>query len=125
MEYRDRFQEYARLMREIRLLSTPGLSDIESGEDYSKVLLSNFRTIGKMAETNRIVVDDVLMPLLKKEEKLSDGERSALSELTDMLVDADYGEDADGPLPAVEECGDGADPRQGAFRIKPHSHISG
>ncbi|MCR5674814.1 MAG: hypothetical protein K6G16_03815 [Lachnospiraceae bacterium] len=93
--YHRKFKQYTDTLREIRMLSTSGLSKITSAEDYSQVLLSNFRRIGKLAEGNRQVIDGVLMPLLGKEEPLSEEEREALGDLIGLLVDADYGEEID------------------------------
>ena len=93
--YRKSFQKYADTMREIRRLSAPSLTDIASADDYSRVLRANFNRIGELAEEDRKVIREVLMPILDRNDPLTEDQRNALEELAEMLVDADYGEEID------------------------------
>ena len=65
-ELRKQFLSYVDRMRKVRLLSTPSLKDVNVAEDYSSLLLSNFKTIGEYASKNRIMLDEILFPLLHK-----------------------------------------------------------
>ena len=52
-QYLSLFQQYAKRMREIRLLSTPDLNDINDADEYGQILVENFSKIGKLAIENR------------------------------------------------------------------------
>lgn len=41
-QYLSLFQQYAKRMREIRLLSTPDLNDINDADEYGQILVENF-----------------------------------------------------------------------------------
>ena len=45
-------------MKEIRLLSTPDLSDISDSSEYSRILIDNFSKIGGFAIENRKVINE-------------------------------------------------------------------
>ncbi len=88
---RDRLQEqftaYVERMRKVRLLSTPSLEDIGIAEDYSRLLLLNFKKIGEYAAENRVMLDEILFPLLDKKGMLTGAETESLNELNGMLAD--------------------------------------
>ena len=83
----EQFAAYVERMRKVRLLSTPSLDDISVAEDYSRLLLSNFKKIGEYAGENRIMLDEILFPLLGKKGMLSGDEEKCLKELIRLLAD--------------------------------------
>ena len=84
---RKQFAEYVERMRKVRLLSTPSLEDISVAEDYSSLLRSNFKKIGDYAGENRVMLDEVLFPLLNKKASLTAVETAELDQLNRMLAD--------------------------------------
>ena len=84
---KEQFSAYVERMRKTRLLSTPSLEDIGIAEDYSRLLLQNFRKIGEYAAQNRVMLDKILFPLLDKKGMLSGAETESLNELNGMLAD--------------------------------------
>ena len=48
VELNDQFTAYVKRMQKVRLLSTPSLDDINEADDYSRLLLENFRKSGNM-----------------------------------------------------------------------------
>lgn len=62
--YTEMFREYAERMKEIRLLSTPGLDEIEDAGEYGHILVENFSKIGKLAAENRRIINEILKPML-------------------------------------------------------------
>ena len=80
------FEEYAKRMSDIRILSSPSIKKFDSAESYSERLSSNFKKIGELAAINREMLDSKLYPLLNSEDAL-DGELSdELEELADTLL---------------------------------------
>ncbi len=85
-KYSQDFKDYARRMREIRLLSTPDLRDIQSADDYSRVLVNNFSRIGELAEENRKLIDAYIKPLIVSEAIVTDQMRHQLEFFLRLLV---------------------------------------
>ena len=86
---------YVERMRKVRLLSTPSLEDVSIAEDYSRLLLSNFKKIGDYACENRIMLDETLFPLLNKAGSLTEEETENLNELNRMLADGSLATEID------------------------------
>lgn len=86
-ELRQQFVSYVERMKKVRLLSTPSLQDIHMADDYSRLLLSNFKKIGEYAGENREMLDEILFPLLHKEKLLTEEETAGLNELNQLLAD--------------------------------------
>ncbi len=84
---RRQFMSYVERMKKVRLLSTPSLEDVGMAEDYSRMLLENFRKIGEYAGKNREMLDGVLFPLLRKKSPLTEEETKLLNELNRLLAD--------------------------------------
>lgn len=84
---RQEFMDYVDRMKKVRSLSTPSLDSIAGAEDYSKVLLENFKQIGCLATENRETVKTILLPILESDRPLSDEEAEELSELNEQLFD--------------------------------------
>ncbi len=97
----DLFREYVQNMREIRLLSTPDLGDISDADEYGDVLAKNFTKIGELASKNRVVVNDIIKPLISAEEVLSDETIELLESFDEMLIDEDTMEEVDVHLSEV------------------------
>ena len=91
MEKKDKIKEamtsYAERLRMVRRLSAPSLEEVESADDYSRLLLHNFRKIGELAGENAEVLDKILMPLLRGDEALSEEEAAELDTLNNLLID--------------------------------------
>lgn len=92
---REQFMTYVERMRKVRLLSTPSLEDVSIAEDYSRLLLSNFKKIGDYACENRIMLDETLFPLLNKAGSLTEEETENLNELNRMLADGSLATEID------------------------------
>ncbi len=80
------FEEYAKRMSEIRILSSPNIKKFDSAESYSERLSSNFKKIGELAAINREMLDSKLYPLLDSEEVLDGKLADELEELSTMLL---------------------------------------
>ena len=80
------FSKYVERMNEVNELSTPSLEEVADADDYSRLLLYNFKKIGELSGENREVVDQFFMPLLNREEALSEEEIEALESLNDLLI---------------------------------------
>ena len=91
MEKREDIKEamtsYANRLREVRKLSAPSVEEVENAEDYSRLLLHNFRRIGELAGENAEVLDKILMPMLKGNEQLDEETAAQLDELNRLLLD--------------------------------------
>ncbi len=97
MEREERIKQihrYVENMKEIRLLSTPDLNEIDNADDYEKILIENFSKIGMLASENRGYIDSVT-PYFVSEEKLSDTMRDAAMQLIELLVDNNSLEEVD------------------------------
>ncbi|MBO4415167.1 MAG: hypothetical protein J5824_04195 [Lachnospiraceae bacterium] len=93
--YREVFREYAERMKEIRLLSTPDLSDISDSSEYSRILIDNFSKIGGFAIENRKVINEYIKPLISSNERLSDEDKERLSIFVELLVEDDTCDEID------------------------------
>ena len=94
-QYLTLFQQYTKRMREIRLLSTPDLNDINNADEYERVLIENFSRIGELATENRKVINDVLKPMISADVELTDEMREMLQQFDKLLVDEDSMEEVD------------------------------
>lgn len=94
-QYLSLFQQYAKRMREIRLLSTPDLNNINDADEYGQILVENFSKIGKLAIENRKVINDVLKPMLSPDVELTDEMQKILLQFDELLVDEDSMEEVD------------------------------
>lgn len=90
--------KYVKNTENIRLLSTPSLKDLEQAADYEDVIRENFSSIGKIAEENRSILDDVFFPMIRERKILSETEIDALIDLYDALVFGTGTENLDVPL---------------------------
>ena len=105
VELNDQFTSYVKRMQKVRLLSTPSLDDIKEADDYSRLLLENFRKIGEYALENRRMLDEVLFPLLKLDRPLSEKEVERLRELSRLLVDGEMSTEIDLHLSElIDDC---------------------
>lgn len=105
VELKDQFTAYVKRMQKVRLLSTPSLDDIKEADDYSRLLLENFRIIGEYALENRRMLEEILFPLLKLDRPLSDQEVDRLRELSTLLVDGEMSMEIDLHLSElIDDC---------------------
>ncbi|MBP5281309.1 MAG: HD domain-containing protein [Lachnospiraceae bacterium] len=88
-EMDNAFSNYVERMDEVSQLSSPILETVTDADDYSQLLLYNFRKIGELAGENREMIDHYFMPLINKEGALSEDEINALEELNALLIDMD------------------------------------
>nr|MCR5338349.1 HD domain-containing protein [Lachnospiraceae bacterium] len=70
----------------IRELSSPPLYDFDDAGDYSERLKHNFETIGKLAEENRRMLEEILYPLLEQETNLSEEAEEEMADLCEKLL---------------------------------------
>lgn len=85
-EIKEAMTSYAERLRMVRKLSAPSLEEVESADDYSRLLLHNFRKIGELAGENAEVLNKILMPFLQGEEALSEEDASELDSLNELLL---------------------------------------
>lgn len=97
----EHFDEYTRRMKKIQLLSSPQLNEINTADAYSAVLLENFRSIGELARENRLVMDDVINPILMSSELLSEELIDQIRDMNASLMDAMTHENIDLPVMAM------------------------
>ena len=89
-EIKQAMTSYAERLRMVRKLSAPSLEEVESADDYSRLLLHNFRRIGELAGENAEVLNKILMPFLQGEEELGEEEASELDALNVLLIDEEH-----------------------------------
>ena len=89
-ELKEAMTSYAERLRMVRKLSAPSLEEVASADDYSRLLLHNFRKIGELAGENAEVLNKILMPFIQGEETLSEDEASELDTLNELLIDPNY-----------------------------------
>ncbi len=82
--------KYVKNTERLRILSTPSLAEIDSPGEYEIVLRENFRRIGELAEENRRILADVLLPILESGRRPGNDQIHALITLCEKLI---YGED--------------------------------
>ena len=95
MELDNAFSDYANRMIQVSRLSSPSLDAVEEADDYSLLLHHNFKRIGELAEENCEVIDRFLLPLLHKEEALSEEEIGSLERLNSLLINMNVAEARD------------------------------
>ena len=86
-EIKEAITSYAERLRMVRKLSAPSLEEVESADDYSRLLLHNFRKIGELAGENAEVLNNILMPFLQGKETFSEEEVIELDTLNALLID--------------------------------------
>ena len=91
----DRLKEYVSRTIQIQTLSSPDLQGITNAEAYSYVLLENFKNIGALAEKNRVVISDIIEPVLNSREPLDQESVAAIQKLNENLLDASEIENID------------------------------
>lgn len=91
----DMFRDYIDNMKEIRLLSTPALEEVENADQYGTLLKNNFARIGELAAKNRVVINDIIKPLAASEEKLSEEIQSLLVQFDKLLMNEEAIEEVD------------------------------
>ena len=65
MDVAQELTRYVELTSWIKELSSPGLKDVDSAEDYRKILLRNFSRIGELARINAEILDAYILPILQ------------------------------------------------------------
>ena len=88
-------------MIRIRVLSSPGLSELTTADSYSTVLRDNFKTIGELAEENRKLIREFIDPLLSSEEPLDEEVIDAVCSFNEELLDAVETESIDLPIASL------------------------
>ena len=86
-DQQKKFRDYVERMKEIRLLSSPTIDEIENADDYSRILIRSFSRIGELAAENRKLIDGYIKPLLASRGKLTEETRKQLSEFNDLLLE--------------------------------------
>ncbi len=94
-QLKDRLNEYAELIAEIRLLSAVTLDDTSGSEDYEKKLAENFKTIGAYGLQSRRILTDHLYPLLAQIKPFDRNTVNVLQDFCDLLLDPPSGEELD------------------------------
>lgn len=84
---RNELREYAKIITDIRKLSSVQTDDLESGNEYGQKLRDNFLRISEIAVRSRQIVEETIKPLLADPEPLDDDVVSALQEFCALLLD--------------------------------------
>lgn len=100
-QFRTGLRQYADRMRQIRVLSSPGLEDLKTAEAYSYVRRENFKNIGVLAEENRSFINDTLTPLLSSVEPLDEETVEAIKVINEELLNAVDVESIDLPIASL------------------------
>ena len=94
MEGRDEIKEalvsYAERLRQVRVLSAPSVEEVKDADDYSRLLLHNFRRIGELAGENAEVLDKILMPMLQGTDPIDEETAEELDALNQLLSDTHH-----------------------------------
>ena len=94
----ENVSKYVQNTERLRILSTPSLQEIDSPGEYEIVLRENFRRIGELAEENRKILAEVLMPVLESGRRPSTEQIEALITLCEALIYGENMENLDIPL---------------------------
>ncbi len=74
------------------------MDEVGDEDDYSRLLLHNFRRIGELAGENARVLDNILMPILNGKEPLDEGTSEELDALNSLLLSSDHSDKLDSCL---------------------------
>ena len=97
----SRIQLYMERMDEIRKLSSPGIAGIDQADEYEEKLLSNFKRIGELGAENRLLINELIDPIISSEGKLSEEEQSIIKDIETNLFDSKYASALDMPMVAL------------------------
>lgn len=78
---------YVKNIAEIRLLSSPRLSDVKTANNYRTLLLENFVKIGELAKIDRDILDEQVYPFLKAGQKLPKEKVKEFENVVDEMLD--------------------------------------
>ena len=78
---------YVKNIAEIRLLSSPRLSDVKTANNYRTLLLENFVKIGELAKIDRDILDEQVYPFLKAGQKLPKEKVAEFENVVDEMLD--------------------------------------
>ena len=88
MTRQEAFHKYVDLNIWIRELSSPGLSDAVSAEEYGKLLVRSFTRIGDISRLSLDIMSNILTPVLISDNRLTPEERDSLRRLEEEMLDA-------------------------------------
>ena len=92
---------YTDRMKQIRILSSPGIDGLQDQDAYSRVLRENFRNIGRLAAENRDFISNILEPVLESRELLDEETVEAMQTAGEELLDASEAESIDLPIASL------------------------
>ena len=98
MDVAQELTRYVELTGWIKELSSPGLKDVDSAEDYRKILLRNFSRIGELARINAEILDAYILPILSTDRLLTGTEIQILRDFYAQMMDAYIMENMDAPI---------------------------
>ncbi len=78
---------YVKNIAQIRLLSSPRLSDVKTAKNYRALLLNNFVKIGELAKIDRDILEEQVYPFLKHGKKLSRDKVEEFENVVDEMLD--------------------------------------
>ncbi len=80
--------DYINITNEIRTLSSPFVGDIKNGEEYKKVLMSNFTYIAELRKEKIEMMKRYILPLVYNDNPLRKEETTLLTDFSSALLDA-------------------------------------
>lgn len=91
-------QTYIKNTEDIRTLSTPSIGKMISPVEYEKALIENFTKIGNLAQENRQLLAEKIMPMIHESKVLDLKQLGSLDNFCDALMNGTPIENLDVPL---------------------------
>ncbi len=89
---------YANRTERIRKLSSPGLSQLETPDEYLSLLSNNFKKIGELSRQNKEFINKYITPVLESKESLSEEVRNYIEIFYRSLISQDSTKTLDIPI---------------------------
>ena len=89
---------YANRTERIRKLSSPGIRQLETPDEYLSLLSNNFKKIGELSRQNREFISKYITPVLESKESLSKEVRNYINVFYRSLINQDSTSTLDIPI---------------------------
>jgi len=92
---KEKLDEYANIISEIRVLSAVSIEGISDSKDYASKLQRDFKKIGLLGIKSREILDTYLYPILDSPEHFSHETAIILQDFCNLLLDPPSGDELD------------------------------
>ena len=92
---KEKLNEYAQYISEIRRLSAVSIEDISDANDYSRELQDDYDKIGTIGHKTRNILSEYLFPIIRSSERLSKDVALVLQDFCNLLLNPSNGDELD------------------------------